>query len=178
MARMVSFEIPLDVGDYRLISREVLEYLKGMKEYDKFLRGQIAWMGFKNTCVLFERDERKHGSTNYPFRKMLRFALNGITGFSDSPLKLATRMGFAVCFISFLIILYALYSYFFEKGTMPGWASLIISITFLGGVQLLSLGIIGEYISRINNTIRDRPLYIVEESSLERKENTGLYRGH
>jgi glycosyltransferase involved in cell wall biosynthesis len=167
LARLVSFEIPLDVGDFRLISRDVLVYLKEMKEYDKYIRGQIAWLGFRSTYVMFERDERKFGKTNYPFRKMLRLAFNGITAFSDSPLKLATKMGFIVCLISFLIGLYALYGYFFAHNTVPGWASLIISITFLGGVQLLSLGLIGEYISRIINNVRQRPLYVIDQTDLE-----------
>jgi glycosyltransferase involved in cell wall biosynthesis len=169
MASIVSFEIPLDVGDYRLISRDVLEYLKKMNEYDKYLRGQIAWLGFKSSFVEYERDERKFGVTNYPFKKMLRLAFNGITAFSDSPLKLATKFGFIVCGVSFIIIIYALYSYFFEKTTVPGWASTIISITFLGGVQLLSLGIIGEYISRIINNVRKRPLYVVDQTDIEVK---------
>lgn len=166
MARLVSFEIPLDVGDFRLISRDVLDYLKQMKEYDKYIRGQIAWLGFKSTYVMFERDERKFGTTNYPFRKMLRLAFNGITAFSDSPLKLATSLGFIVCIISFFIGVFAVYSYLFNQSTLPGWASTIISITFLGGVQLLSLGIIGEYISRIINNVRDRPLYVIDQTTL------------
>jgi dolichol-phosphate mannosyltransferase len=170
MARLVSFEIPLDVGDFRLIGRDVLEYLKRMKEYDKYIRGQIAWLGFKSTYVMFERDERKFGTTNYPFKKMLRLAFNGITAFSDSPLKMATKLGFVVCIISFLILVYALYSYFVGKTAIPGWASTIISITFLGGVQLLSLGIIGEYISRIINNVRDRPLYVIDETTLGKPE--------
>ncbi len=167
MARLVSFEIPLDVGDFRLIGRDVLDYLKRMKEYDKYIRGQIAWLGFKSTYVMFERDERKFGTTNYPFKKMLRLAFNGITAFSDSPLKIATNLGFIVCIISFLIGMYALYGFFFAKNTLPGWASTIISITFLGGVQLLSLGILGEYISRIINNVRDRPLYVIDETTLD-----------
>lgn len=170
MARLVSFEIPLDVGDFRLIGRDVLEYLKQMKEYDKYIRGQIAWLGFKSTYVMFERDERKFGKTNYPFKKMLRLAFNGITAFSDSPLKLATQMGFIVCIISFLIGVYALYGYFYAHDTLPGWASTIISITFLGGVQLLSLGIIGEYISRIINNVRNRPLYVIDENTTTEEE--------
>jgi dolichol-phosphate mannosyltransferase len=169
MARLVSFEIPLDVGDFRLIGRDVLDYLKQMKEYDKYIRGQIAWLGFKSTYVMFERDERKYGKTNYPFRKMLRLAFNGITAFSDSPLKLAAQLGFVVCVISFLIGVYALYGYYFNRNTVPGWASTIISVTFLGGVQLLSLGIIGEYISRIINNVRNRPLYVIDENTAEEK---------
>lgn len=171
MARLVSFEIPLDVGDFRLISRDVLEYLKKMKEYDKYIRGQIAWLGFKSTYVMFERDERKYGQTNYPFKKMLRLAFNGITAFSDSPLKMATSMGFIVCIISFLIGMFALYDYFLHRDTVPGWASIMVSITFLGGVQLLSLGIIGEYISRIINNVRDRPLYVIDQTTIEGPEN-------
>ncbi|MFN4246163.1 MAG: glycosyltransferase family 2 protein [Flavipsychrobacter sp.] len=167
LARLVSFDIPLDVGDFRLISRDVLEYLKQMKEYDKYIRGQIAWLGFKSTYVMFEREERKYGKTNYPFSKMLRLAYNGITAFSDSPLKIATGAGFIVCFMSFIIGIYALYSYFISHDAVPGWASIIISITFLGGVQLLSLGILGEYISRIINNVRNRPLYVIDENTTE-----------
>ncbi len=168
MARLVSFEIPLDVGDFRLIGRDVLHYLKEMKEYDKYIRGQIAWLGFKSTYVMYERDERKFGQTNYPFKKMLRLAFNGITAFSDSPLKLATTLGFIVCIISFIIGVFAMYSYFELNTTIPGWASTIVSITFLGGVQLLSLGILGEYISRIINNVRNRPLYVVDQSTKEK----------
>lgn len=173
MARLVSFEIPLDVGDFRLISRDVLDYLKEMKEYDKYIRGQIAWLGFNSTYVMFERDERKFGKTNYPFKKMLRLAFNGITAFSDSPLKIATNLGFIVCIISFFIGVYALYGYFWGENTLPGWASTIISITFLGGVQLLSLGIIGEYISRIINNVRKRPLYVIDHTTMDKKEKAG-----
>ncbi len=171
LARLVSFEIPLDVGDFRLISRDVLEYLKQMKEYDKYLRGQIAWLGFRSTYVYFDRDERKYGKTNYPFKKMLRLAFNGITAFSDSPLKWATSLGFIVCGISFLIGIYALYSYFIGHNTVPGWASLIISVTFLGGVQLLSVGIIGEYIARIISNVRNRPLYVVDSTDADGKNH-------
>ena len=170
MARLVSFEIPLDVGDYRLISRDVLTYLRRMKEYDKYIRGQIAWLGFKSTYVMFERDERKFGKTNYPFKKMLRLAFNGITAFSDSPLKMATALGFGVCLMSFLILMYAVYVYIFNHDeVLPGWASTIVSITFLGGVQLLCLGMIGEYISRITNNVRDRPLYVIDQTTLDRE---------
>lgn len=169
LARMVSFEIPLDVGDFRLISRDVLEYVKQMKEYDKYLRGQIAWLGFKSSYVFFDRDERKFGKTNYPFKKMLRLAFNGITAFSDNPLKWSAKMGFAVCIVSFLIGVYALYSYFIGHNTVPGWASLIISVTFLGGVQLLSIGVIGEYIARIISNVRQRPLYVVDSTDEDQR---------
>lgn len=167
MARLVSFEIPVDVGDFRLISRDVLDYLKSMKEYDKYIRGQIAWLGFKSTYVMFERDERKFGKTNYPFRKMLKLAFNGITAFSDSPLRVATNMGFVVCCISFLILMYTIYVYLFQhEKVLPGWASIIVSITFIGGVQMLCLGMIGEYISRIINNVRERPLYVIDQTDI------------
>ena len=166
LAKITSFEMPENVGDFRLISRDVLEHLKKMKEQDKYLRGQIAWMGYKSTFVMYDRDERVSGESNYPFSKLVKLAFNGITGFSDWPLKMATKLGFTVCIISFGLIIYALWSYFFCGQYVPGWASLIISITFLGGVQLLSIGIIGEYISRINNNVRDRPLYVVDQTDI------------
>lgn len=173
MARLVNFDIPLDVGDYRLISRDVLYYLKQMKEYDKYIRGQIAWLGFSSTYVMFERDERKYGKTNYPFRKMLRLAFNGITAFSDSPLKIATGLGFTVCFISFAILISSVMVYIFSHDkVLPGWASTIVSITFLGGAQLLCLGMIGEYIARITNNVRNRPLYVIDQHTTNPPQET------
>ena len=155
-----------------MISRDVLVYLKKMKEYDKYIRGQIAWLGFRSTYVMFERDERKYGKTNYPFSKMLKLAFNGITAFSDSPLKIATGLGFTVCAFSFLVIIYAIYVYIFaHERVLPGWASTIVSITFIGGVQLLCLGMIGEYISRIINNVRDRPLYVIDQTTLDNKKS-------
>ena len=165
LQRFTSFNIPLDAGDFRLIDRKVAEMLRQMPEQNKFLRGQIAWMGFRQTYVEFERDARRHGKTGYPFKKMLDFALDGITSLSHRPLRLVTQAGFMVSFLSFLILLYALGSHFILDRTITGWTSLIITVAFLGGVQLLSIGIIGEYISRINKNILNRPLYIVEESN-------------
>jgi polyisoprenyl-phosphate glycosyltransferase len=165
LQRFTSFNFPLDAGDFRLIDRKVVEMLRQMPEQNKFLRGQIAWMGFRQTYVEFERDARRHGQTGYPFKKMLDFALDGITSLSHRPLRLVTQAGFMVSFLSFLILLYALGSHFILERTITGWTSLIITVAFLGGVQLLSIGIIGEYISRINKNILNRPLYIVEESN-------------
>ena len=169
LARITSFEMPQNVGDFRLISRDVLVHLQKMKEHDKYIRGQIAWMGYKSAYVTYERDERVAGESKYPFKKLVQLAFNGITGFSDWPLKMATKLGFIVCIASFLLIVYALWSYFFKSEQVPGWASLIVSITFLGGVQLLSLGVIGEYISRINNNVRDRPPYIIDQTNISDK---------
>ena len=162
---ITTIDIPLDTGDYRLISREVVTYLKLMNEQNKFLRGQISWLGFRQIGVLFDRNERQHGKTGYTFSKMLRFAMDGITSFSDFPLRMVTRLGLLVSFFSLVVILYALYSHFFLNQTITGWTSLIMSSMFIGGVQLLSIGIIGEYISRINRNVQNRPLYVIQKTN-------------
>lgn len=167
LRKSTSIDIPIDTGDFRLIDRKVVDALKLMPEQNKFLRGQIAWLGFRQTEVLFSRDKRKYGKTGYSLGKMLHFAMDGITSFSDKPLKLVTAMGFAISFLSFVIILYAMYSHFILLRTITGWTSLIISSMFIGGVQLLSIGIIGEYISRMNKNILNRPLYIVDSTNLD-----------
>lgn len=166
---LTSVDIPLDTGDFRLVDRKIIEKLKQMPEQNKFLRGQIAWMGFRQTAVYFNRDKRKYGKSGYPLSKMLKFAMDGITSFSDKPLGFVTRLGFIISGISFIIILYAIFSHFFLKETITGWTSLIISSMFIGGVQLISIGIIGEYISRINKNVLQRPLYIVWETNLEKQ---------
>ena len=166
LKRITSIDIPLDTGDFRLMDRKVVDYLDQMPEQNKFLRGQIAWLGFKQAEVLFNRDKRKHGNTGYSLGKMLRFAMDGITGFSDKPLQLVTRLGFAISFVSFIIILYAIYAHFILDRTITGWTSLIVSSMFIGGVQLISIGMIGEYISRINKNVLKRPLYIIEKSNI------------
>ena len=169
LKKITNINIPVDTGDFRLIDRKIVNDLKNMPEQNKFLRGQIAWLGYRQTSVFFERDERKFGETGYPFSKMLKFALDGITGFSDVPLQFVTKTGIFISFISFLVILYAIFSHFILERTITGWTSLIISSMFIGGVQLISVGIIGEYISRINKNVQNRPLYIVRETNLENK---------
>ena len=167
LKRITTVDIPLDTGDFRLIDHKVVNYLKQMPEQNKFLRGQIAWLGFNQTHVLFTRDERKFGKTGYSLNKMLQFAIDGITSFSDKPLQLVTKLGFLISFFSFLIILYAIYSHFILDRTITGWTSLIISSMFIGGIQLISIGVIGEYISRINKNVLKRPLYIIEKSNIK-----------
>ncbi|MEM6379990.1 MAG: glycosyltransferase family 2 protein [Bacteroidota bacterium] len=167
LKQLTTIDIPLDTGDFRLIDQKVVQYLRKMPEQNKFLRGQIAWLGFRQTEVLFNRDHRKYGKTGYSFNKMLRFALDGITSFSDRPLQIVTKLGFFISLISFLIILYAIYAHFILDRTITGWTSLIVSSMFIGGVQLISIGIIGEYIGRINRNVLQRPLYIVQESNIE-----------
>ncbi len=164
LASITSIDIPIDTGDFRIITRRVVEALKLMPEREKFLRGQIAWIGFDQTYVEYERSERLAGDTGYTWRKMIRFALDGITSFSNFPLKMATISGFVMSFVSFLLMLYALYSRFILKVYEPGWTSLMLSVLFIGRIQLVSIGIIGEYIGRISNNVKQRPLYLIKES--------------
>jgi polyisoprenyl-phosphate glycosyltransferase len=167
LERVTTIKIPVDTGDFRLMDRKIVDYLKLMPEQNKFLRGQIAWLGFRQTALEYVRDERKYGQTGYPFKKMLRFALDGITSFSDKPLSLVTQSGIFISLLSFVAILYTLYGHFFLKTTITGWTSLIISTMFFGGIQLISIGIIGLYVSRINKNVINRPLYIVEKTNLD-----------
>ena len=164
---MTEVDIPLDTGDYRLIDRKLVEGLKAMPEKNKFLRGQIAWLGFRQTFVEYNRDERKAGVTGYSLKKMLRLAMDGITAFSDMPLSFVTNIGVLFSFFSFLVIVYALFSHFILQQTVTGWTSLIISTMFIGSVQLVAIGIIGEYLKRINANVRNRPLYVIEKDNLK-----------
>ena len=166
LKRITSIDIPMDTGDFRLIDRKIIDYLKQMPERSKFLRGQIAWLGFKQTFVDFERQKRLAGKPGYTFKKLVNLAVDGITAFSDRPLRFVTNAGIIVSAIAFAIILYALLSYIIAGKPVAGWTSLILSITFFGGVQLISIGIIGEYISRINTDVRKRPLYIVDQTNI------------
>jgi len=169
LKKLVSFEIPLDTGDYRLISKKVVNAINSMPEQNKFLRGQIAWLGFKHTFVSFDRETRKHGKSGYSYGKMFSLAFDGITGFSDKPLLFVSRLGFLISIFSFLLIIYAVFSHYILDKTITGWTSLIISSAFIGGIQLLSIGVIGEYISRINNNVKNRPLYVLDSTNINNK---------
>jgi dolichol-phosphate mannosyltransferase len=166
LASITNISIPVDTGDFRIISHKVVEGLRRMPEQNKFLRGQISWIGYRQTFVEYDRAERAGGETGYTYRKMIRLALDGITAFSDAPLKAATIMGFTVSGIAFLVMLYTLYSRFISHDYEPGWASLMVSILFLGGVQLIAVGIIGEYLARLSANVRQRPLYFVADTNL------------
>jgi polyisoprenyl-phosphate glycosyltransferase len=170
MRRLTNIEIPLDTGDYRIIDRKIIDVLKQMPEQNKFLRGQISWIGFKQTFVDYDRNQRNAGSTSYTYSKMIRLALDGITAFSEVPLRMITFLGFAVSGLSFLLIIYSLISYFFLENYVRGWASQMISILFIGGIQLIGIGIIGEYIARIGANVRQRPLYVIADDNLEGKD--------
>ncbi|MEM6267999.1 MAG: glycosyltransferase family 2 protein [Bacteroidota bacterium] len=170
MRRLTNIDIPLDTGDFRIIDRKVIEVLKQMPEQNKFLRGQISWAGFRQTYVEYDREERHAGRTSYTYAKMFRFALDGITAFSEAPLRFITAVGFIVSGIAFLLIIYSLISYFFLQGYVRGWASQMISMLFIGGIQLIGIGIIGEYIARIGANVRQRPVYVVAEENLDEEE--------
>ena len=164
--KITSIEIPVDTGDFRIMNRKIVEGLKKMPEKQRYLRGQIAWLGYKQTSVSYERHGRNADTTGYTYRKMIHLALDAITSFSNLPLRLATISGFVCALIGFLLILYTLYSRFILQVYEPGWSSLMITIVFLGGIQLMGIGIIGEYISRINDNVKNRPLYLIAETNI------------
>lgn len=166
LAQITQIEIPLDTGDFRLIHRKVQKVLLNMPEQHKYLRGQIAWIGFNSTFVEYDREERMGGNTKFTYGKMMRFATDGISGFSNWPLKVATMLGFAVSGIAFMLIIYSLYQKFYGF-TEVGWTSLHISVLFLGGVQLLGIGILGEYLGRVSENVKNRPTYIVKNSNIQ-----------
>jgi len=161
--RLSDTTIPLDAGDFRLMNRRVVDALLAMPERDRFVRGMVSWLGFSQVAVQYRRAPRLAGATKYPLFKMLRFAIDGIISFSVVPLRLATWLGLASSGLAILGILYALLSRFFAKGWVKGWTSIEIAVWFIGGVQLVCLGIIGEYIGRIYGESKHRPLYLVRE---------------
>lgn len=163
---MTTIDIPVDSGDFRIIDQKVVQQLRRMPERNKYIRGQIAWVGFRQTHVLYDRQERFAGSTGYNFRKMLRLALDGITSFSNTPLKFVTYLGLFISIIALLLFFYVLYSMFVLEDTVPGWGSLMVSILFLGGIQMVAIGIIGEYLSRMNQNLLNRPAYIVQDTNI------------
>ncbi len=163
--KITSIKIPIDTGDFRIIKSKVAIELLQMKDHAKFLRGQIAWLGFKESSITYEREKRKTGNSNFGYGRMLRFAFDGITGFSNFPLKLASISGIVVSIISFFMIIYVLLAKYLWNQTITGWASIMVTVLFLGGIQLLSIGIIGEYISRINDTVKQRQLYVIKKTN-------------
>jgi len=167
LQKITNINIPVDTGDFRIIDRKIVDLLKQMPEQHKYLRGQISWLGFKQTYVEYDRDPRNAGKTGYTFRKMMKFALDGITSFSDFPLKVATIAGFVVSGISFILMLYALYSRFISRNYQPGWTSLMLTVLFIGGIQLIGIGIIGEYISRISTDVKNRPVYVIGSTNIK-----------
>lgn len=165
LRRLTEVDIPVDTGDFRLIDRKVLDALKTLPEKNRYVRGMVSWVGFSQTGVEYVRDERFAGESKYPLKKMLKFAANGITSFSYKPLKLATYVGCFVSLLSFIYLFYVLYQrIFIPQSTIPGWASLTIISLFFNGIILILLGIMGEYIGRIYDEAKARPLYIIADS--------------
>jgi polyisoprenyl-phosphate glycosyltransferase len=162
IARITAVNIPRNTGDFRLLDRAVVDHLVSLHEHHRFMRGLSAWVGFRQEAVLYERAERFAGTTKYPLRKMIRFSLDAITGFSFAPLQLATTFGFGLAGLSLLSIGVAVVLRL-TTGAIVGQASTLILVLFLGGIQLIFLGIIGEYLGRIYDEVRGRPLYIVRD---------------
>lgn len=163
LQKLTQVDIPPDTGDFRLIDRKVITTLNEMPERNRFLRGMVSWAGFRQTGITYVREERFAGETKFPFFKMLKFALTGITSFSFIPLQLASYFGFLVSAGAFISGLYVLYLKFFTDKTIQGWTSLMIALLFLGGIQLITLGIIGEYIGRMSEEVKQRPAYLIRE---------------
>ena len=162
LSRATDVDIPLDAGDFRLMSRRALDALLAMPEQARFIRGMVAWIGFKQMPLVYDRQERFAGETKYPLKKMFRFALDALTGFSSAPLKLASFAGFALSIGSVLLILYIAIAWASGRN-IPGWTSLMLVVVVLGAVQMFVLALMGEYIGRLYNEVKHRPLYIVQE---------------
>lgn len=161
--RLSKVQLPLDVGDFRLLDRRVVEVLLSMPERDRFLRGMVSWIGFRQVAVMYRRAERRAGESKYPLFKMLQFAADGVISFSLTPLRLALWVGFLSIGMAFAGILYALIIRLYTNDWVRGWTSIFTAVLFIGGAQLVTLGIIGEYIGRIYAEVKRRPLYVVEE---------------
>jgi dolichol-phosphate mannosyltransferase len=162
--RLAEIDVPIDVGDFRLVDRKALEAFKAMRESNRYVRGMFGWIGFRQEGVHFRRAERFAGETKYPLRKMLKFATDGIVSFSTAPLRFALKLGFLVSLFSFLLGASFLISQLLGLYSVPGLASIAVYVTFMGGIQLLLLGVMGEYIARIHDEVKSRPLYLVSET--------------
>ncbi|WP_417809779.1 glycosyltransferase family 2 protein [Thioclava sp.] len=164
LARLSSVDIPRNVGDFRLVDAKVVEAIRSMPERDRYLRGMFAWVGFRQTIVQFDRPQRLAGETKYPLKKMLRLAMDGVIGFSDVPLRLALWLGMIVSLGAMAYGVYIFAVAFFTGGLVTGWASTIVILSFLSGMNLLISGVIGLYVGRIHNESKERPLYFISES--------------
>ncbi|MBA3669343.1 MAG: glycosyltransferase family 2 protein [Sphingomonas sp.] len=162
LSRATEVDIPLDAGDFRLMSRRALNALLAMPEQARFIRGMVAWIGFRQVPFNYDRKERFAGETKYPLGKMVRFAFDALTGFSSAPLKLASHAGLALSAGSVVIVLYILYAWLSGQ-SIQGWASLMLVVVVLGAVQMFVLALMGEYIGRLYNEAKGRPLYIVQD---------------
>lgn len=160
---MVGVPIPLDAGDFRLLGRPVVMALQALRETNRFVRGMVSWVGFRQTAVYYDRPERFAGETHYPLRKMIRFALDGIASFSTLPLRVAVWLGVAAGAVGVLVAIWAAYAKFVAHATLPGWTALMVAICLASSAQLLMIGVLGEYVGRIYEEVKRRPLYIVRD---------------
>ncbi|MED4223996.1 glycosyltransferase family 2 protein [Neobacillus cucumis] len=169
---MTDIDIPLDTGDFRLMDRKVVGEMKGLREKNRFVRGMASWVGFRQIAIEYERDERDAGETKYPLKRMLKLSMDGITSFSYKPLKLASYAGAFLAIAGLIYMFYVFYLNIFTDATVPGWSSLIIIQLFFSSFVLVLLGIMGEYIGRIYDETKNRPLYIVRDYyGLEERNN-------
>jgi len=162
MRRMSQVDIPEDAGDFRLLSRRAADAITQMPERARFLRGMTSWIGFRQTGVPYQRDRRFAGETKYPFRKMLKFAVDATTSFSTAPLRLVSGIGLLMVVFCFAYLVYTLIR-FASNHTVQGWTSLVVLVLLIGGIQMLSLGMVGEYVARVFEESKNRPLYLVDE---------------
>ena len=163
--KLSDIEIPKDTGDFRLADRKVIDVINSLPEHNKFLRGLFSWTGFKQEPLEYERKERFAGTTKYPLKKMLKLATDGILSFSIKPLKLVGGLGILSVVISIIILIYAILSFAFKWNNItPGWTSIMCTLTFMGGIILISLWMMGEYIGRIYDEVRGRPQYVIEKT--------------
>ncbi len=163
LRNMTDMDFPVDTGDFRLIDRKVCNELKRLPEKNRYVRGLVSWVGFRQTYVEYIREERFAGETKYPLKKMIKFAMDGITSFSYKPLKLATYVGFIFALVSFLYLIVVVVQTLCFKQTVSGWASIVAINLFFNGITLIILGLIGEYIGRIYDESKNRPLYILRD---------------
>jgi dolichol-phosphate mannosyltransferase len=163
LSRIGDVRLPVDAGDFRLVDRRVVDAVSGMREHRRYLRGMFAWVGYDQTGVHYVRAARHGGSTKFPMRRMVSFARDGIVSFSTAPLRLALNFGFVVSVLSFLLGIAAAVVKLTGIYAVPGWTSIAVGLAFLGGVQLIVLGVIGEYIAGIHDEVKQRPLYLVRE---------------
>jgi polyisoprenyl-phosphate glycosyltransferase len=173
LSRATEVDIPLDAGDFRLMSRRALDALLAMPEQARFIRGMVAWIGFRQVPFVYDRQQRFAGETKYPLKKMMRFALDALTGFSSAPLKLASHAGLWLSFGSVLLVLYIAYAWVAGR-SIPGWTSLMLVVVVLGAIQMFALALMGEYIGRLYNEAKRRPLYIVQEVAGDRRAEARL----
>jgi polyisoprenyl-phosphate glycosyltransferase len=159
--RISEVQVPVDAGDFRLVDRRALDVFNRMRESNRFVRGMFSWIGLRQAGVVYTRQERFAGETKYPLRKMLRFAATGVISFSAAPLRAALNLGFFVSFVAFAYGIWSIIVKLSDLYEVPGWTSIVVVTTFIGGIQLIVLGVIGEYIGDIHAEVKRRPLYVI-----------------